>query len=74
MSIKYLLVAVSLVVILANCSQDVPFVAGGYGFSVGDLHGTLQIQFFVDFQCKQYLIQVLIPKIPGILGTMSGNQ
>jgi hypothetical protein len=43
MSIKYLFLALSLLVVLSECSQDVPVVAGGYGFSVGDPRGTLQI-------------------------------
>lgn len=42
MFIKYPILILSLILI-ANCSQDVPIQAKGYGFSVGDPYGTLHI-------------------------------
>lgn len=42
MFIKYPILILGLL-LLVNCSQDVPIEARGYGFSVGDLYGTLHI-------------------------------
>jgi branched-subunit amino acid transport protein AzlD len=42
MSIKYLLSAVVLVLVV-SCSQDLPVIPGGYGFNIGDPYGTLHI-------------------------------
>lgn len=57
MFIKYPILALSLLLIIANCSQDVPIQAKEYGFTVGDPYGTLHIQFFLDFLCMQYIKQ-----------------
>jgi hypothetical protein len=55
MKIIYPILVVAIVT-LANCSQDVPIQAKGYGFSVGDPYGTLHIEFFMDFQCNNQII------------------
>lgn len=51
MEIKYPIFILALLV-LGNCIQDVPIPIREYGFTVGDPYGTLQIEFFLDFQCK----------------------
>lgn len=40
---------------LSYCDQEVPLRKGEYGFSVGDKHGSLHIEFFMDFLCKRII-------------------
>jgi hypothetical protein len=54
MEIKYPILLIALLAI-TQCSQDVAIQSQGYGFSVGDPYGTLHIQFFLDFQCIEYI-------------------
>jgi hypothetical protein len=42
----------ALLSILIACDQLVPIQKNGYGFTVGDPNGKLQIEAFFDFQCR----------------------
>lgn len=44
-------IVLALVVVLVTCDQLVPIQKNGYGFTVGDQYGKLQIEAFFDFQC-----------------------
>ena len=44
---------------VCHCTQDVPIMPGGYGFSVGDPEATLRIEFFLDFQCICHFTKAL---------------
>lgn len=41
----------AVVLFLVACDQLIPIQKGGYGFTVGDSYGKLQIEAFFDFQC-----------------------
>jgi hypothetical protein len=43
---------ISLMIFSCLGDQDVPLNKIPYGFSIGDPHGTTQINFFLDFLCK----------------------
>jgi hypothetical protein len=44
------------IVLLVACDQLIPIQKNGYGFTVGDPHGRLQIEAFFDFQCTSFLM------------------
>ncbi len=43
-----------LLVALVTCDQLVPIQKNGYGFTIGDQNGKLQIEAFFDFQCTHH--------------------
>jgi hypothetical protein len=45
------IVILATILLLASCDQLVPIQKNGYGFTVGDPNGKLQIEAFFDFQC-----------------------
>ena len=57
------LIILATLLLLTTCDQLIPIQKGGYGFTVGDPNGKLQIEAFFDFQCIHHLIKVATPKI-----------
>ncbi len=45
------IVILAAILLLASCDQLIPIQKNGYGFTIGDPNGKLQIEAFFDFQC-----------------------